>query len=385
MAIGILTLVTACGGAGTAEEVIPGGAASNGSGAGASGQDGTGGDDTGGGDTEAGGSGAGGESAGTCAAAPACDAKPPKDLYGPKLPWNHDDLSGDPNHRGRDLFFNPGDPQWIIAKFAYGEVFNSFLVDNDLEDEQVDIYLLRDCGTEWEFLGSALTSDDNWLDQGPNETVEGVDDDGGRVYFKIPADKELGPGRHRVHFVVRGDLSTTDLFIEVVPPHAPVFVSDVDGTLTDTEYAEFTALWSEALPGVHPDAAAAFQILAGKGYRPVYLTARPEWLTGRTRELLDANGFPPGIVHTTLTSTGAIGGSAVDYKSEELAMLAAKGLMPSFAFGNTDSDAEAYEDAGIEEVTRFFYQFDPATFGGKQIQSYTELLGELEELPTVCQ
>ncbi len=66
-------------------------------------------------------------------------------------------------------------------------------------------------------------------------------------------------------------------------------------------------------------------------------------------------------------------------------MLAAKGLVPSFAFGNTDSDAEAYKNAGVEEVTRFFYQFDPSAYGGTQIQSYTELLGELEGLPTVCQ
>jgi hypothetical protein len=330
----------------------------------------------------AGGSGGGGDRSGVpgawCQPIPACDAPPPDP--GERDGWNHWTSAfisavGDPNHRGRDLFLNPGDPQWVIAKFAYG------ITDKDLKDEEVDLYLLRGCGNSWEPLGTATTTEED-----EHATVEGVEDSGGHVYFEIPPNKALGPGRHRVRLVVRGDLTVTDVFIEVVPPGTPVIVSDVDGTLTGTETEEFTALLSGELPTCHPDAPEAFQILAAKGYHPMYLTARPEWLVGRTREFVDTYGFPPGIVHTTLSLTGATGSSAATYKTDELSALAERGMIPAWAFGNTATDAEAYENAGILPISsRVFYQFDDTAFGGRRIESYTELLAELEALPSLCE
>jgi hypothetical protein len=78
---------------------------------------------------------------------------------------------------------------------------------------------------------------------------------------------------------------------------------------------EFTALWAGQLPNTHLDAAEAFHILASKGYHPMYVTARSEWLVGQTREFLEAYGYPPGIVHTTLGLTGATGQSAASENS----------------------------------------------------------------------
>lgn len=312
---------------------------------------------------------------------PACNAAPPDP--GAKIPWNNSSPSGNPNHRGRDLFLNPGDPQWVLAKFAYGiEPKDILTFDNDLEAEQVDIWLLRDCGSQWEKLASVTTSDDDIFGNGPNPTVEGVKDDGGRVYFQIPKDKELGIGRHRFRLVARGDLSFTELFIEVVKPGTPTFVSDIDGTLTESEFIEFEALLAGELPPVHPDAAKAFQLLVDRGYRPQYLTARPDWLGARTRETMDFYGFPPGIIHTTTSDTGALGGAAVDYKTGELAVMKGRNILPTFAFGNTDSDAEAYDTAPISPLSnRFYYQYDDTAFGGRRIESYTELLGEFGQLP----
>lgn len=282
--------------------------------------------------------------------------------------------SGSSNHRGRDLFLNPGDTQWLVGKFAYG------LVDKDLPDEDVDVYLLRDCGKTWELLGTGTTTHD-----GDHATVEGVADSGGRIFFEVPKDKELGLGRHRARFVVKGDLTSTDVFLEVVPQGTPMFVSDVDGTLTDSENAEFGALLTGKLPGVHPDAAKALGLLASKGYHPMYLTARPEWLVGRTRELLDTNAFPSGIVHTTLGFTGATGNAAATFKTDELALIAGKGMVPGWGFGNTASDAQGYDAAGIQPLSqRVFYQFDDAVYGGRRIEDYTSLLAELDGLPSLC-
>lgn len=336
---------------------------------------GTGGASTSSGNTTGPGStGAGGNA---CPPVPTCDAALPG--FGPAVSWN-DALTpvlvtsqGAPQHRGRDLFLGPGEPQWVLAKFAYGPV------DKDLKGEAIDIYLLRDCGSSWELFGSATTTQ-----EGEHATVEGVDDTGGRIYFQIPAEEALAPGRHRLHLVVRGDLSSTDVFVEVRAAGTPMFVSDVDGTLTTGETEEFTTLLAGQLPNANPDASQALTLLASKGVRPFYLTARPEWLTGRTREFLDTNGFPPGIVHTTLSAIGAQGSSAVTYKSGELATLAARGLHPSWAFGNTATDAEAYNDANMQPMSqRVFFQFDDA-FGGRRIEAWAELLGEIGALPPQC-
>ncbi len=261
----------------------------------------------------------------------------------------------------------------MLGKFAYG------LTDWDLEDERVDLWLLRDCGGTWEFLGTTTTTY-----EGTHVSVEGVEDTGGRVYYPIPAEKELGPGRHRVHMVARGDNSTADVYIEIVPPGTPIFVSDVDGTLTTEETEEFFDLLTGDTPQINPWAAQVLGTLAAKGYHPVYLTARPEFLGARTQAFVRERNLPPGIVHTTLSSTGALGNAAVGYKTGELAMLAQRQLVPDWVFGNTDSDAEAYENAGIEPVEqRIFFRFDDP-YGGRRIESYEELLDEVDALPDLC-
>ncbi len=283
-------------------------------------------------------------------------------------------LQGAANHRGRDLFVNPDAPQTIIAQFAYG------LADTDLADEEVDVYVQRDCAHAWEKLGTTLTTE-NGANHAP---VEGVGDHGGRVYFEIPAEKRLGPGMFRVRLVVAGDGTSTDLSIDVVPRGTPIFVSDVDGTLTSSESVEFTALLTGRTPDTHPGASEALRALAEKGYRPIYLTARPEWLTQRTREFLEVRGFPRGIVHTSLSALGAgFGAAAADFKKGELDDLRRKGLTPSWGFGNKPSDSDAYASSVEAPEHRVFYKIDGA-FVGRSIQSYVDLAPELRAMAPVC-
>lgn len=322
--------------------------------------------------------GAGGQGGGCVVPAPpACDAPPPHP--GTRSDWNSSltpvlvTSQGSPVHRGRDLFLLPDDEQWVLAKLTYG------VADKDLEGEDVDVHLLRNCGSTWEHLGTAVTTGD-----GDHPTIEGVADTGGRVFFRIPAHQRLGLGRHRVHLVVKGDLSTTELFIEVVEPGTKIFVSDVDGTLTTAEAVEVAALLAGTQPDAHADAAAALGVLAGKGLVPFYLTARPEQLGERTRQFLAERGFPPGLVHTTLSKSGALGDEAVVYKSAELAAAAAKGLVIVYGFGNTESDGDAYQSAAIAPVdNRVFFQFDDV-HGGRRIESYGELVPGFAELPPYC-
>jgi phosphatidate phosphatase PAH1 len=304
-----------------------------------------------------------------CAPMPACNSTSSPTL-GPKRDFKHTSssvivFSGDPHHRGRDQIVIEGQPQWVIGKFTYS------MNDKDLKDEEVDIYLERDCSGKWEKLGTATTTSD---DQHPE--VEGVPDTGGRIYFEIPKDKTLALGRHRVRLVVAGDQSSKA---------TSVFVSDVDGTLTESENAEYPALLSGDLPEAQPDAPAVLKALADRGYRPIYVTARPEWLTGRTREFLDKHNFPRGIIHTTTGLTGALNGAASDFKSRELQAFVAKGLTIAWAFGNRASDTDAYEAAKIEPKDhRIFLQVDDKN-GGKRIEAYKDILPAVTAAPKACQ
>jgi hypothetical protein len=315
-------------------------------------------------------------SAPACLPALACAA--PAGPSVARRPWRHPFSTGitvtlgDARHRGRDLFVNPGAKQTVIAKFAYG------INDKDLKDEEVDVFVQRDCGSGWEKLGTAITTE-----EGAHATVEGVEDSGGRVYFEIPPSRHLGPGRHRVRLVVAGDGTTADVFIDVVPAGTPIFVSDVDGTLTSSEYVEFVTLLTGDLPETHAGAPEALRALAARGYRPMYLTARPEWLHARTHAFLAEHGFPPGIVHTSTSPTGAgIGQGAATFKLAEMAMLAKKGLVPRYAFGNKESDSQAY--ASVQPAAnRIFFKIDEP-FNGRKIDAYTELLPGFNALPALC-
>jgi hypothetical protein len=303
-----------------------------------------------------------------CEPIPACDGPPPT------LPGQVPEESG--YSRGRDMFYVDGEPQWVLAKFThYG-----FPLDKDMVGYNVKIFLDRDCAGEWIELGSAITTDD-----GDHPLVEGVEDSGGRIYFQIPADQALGLGRHRVHLIEDSEYEIADLLIDVVPEGAPFFISDVDGTLTTSENEEAWDFLNDTIPDANPFAAEALSLLASKGYRPGYITARPEWLDRRTREFLKLHGFPRGIMHTTTIYEGAMGDSAALYKSGEFALLRAKGLVPAWVFGNKASDALAFDNAMIQPIDhRVFFQYDDVDYGGRRIESYMDLLDEYELLPDLC-
>ena len=311
-----------------------------------------------------------------CEPVPACNDVPIPDA-GPLLDWEQFGttavvLSGSARHRGRDMFYNPDDAHWAMAKFAYGPT------DWDLSEERVDAFLLRNCEGDWEPLGAQFTTDD-----GDHPTIEGVEDSGGWVFLEFP--ESLPPGRHRVHWVVRGDGTRADTFIEVVEPGTPIILSDIDGTLTTSEWERLVDFLLDGIPDVNDGAPEALNALVDLGYRPMYLTARPEFLGNRTYEFIEARGLPPGIIHTSLSATGALGSAAVELKTGELDALAARGLVPSWVFGNTDSDAEAYQNAGISPLEqRVFFQYEDA-FGGRTIDSYNELLPEIAGLDPVCE
>lgn len=269
--------------------------------------------------------------------------------------------AGAPHHRGRDVLVAEPDAQELEAKLAYGPI------DKDLEDEDVEVLLVRE-GEPAVALGTVRTSRD------------GEGDDGGRARLRLEGAARLPLGRHRVRFVVRGDGTSAEIAVVVVPSGTPAFVSDVDGTLTSSEWAELPAALTARLPAPHPGAARALTALAERGVLPVYVTARPEWLVPRTRRFLAENAFPPGVVVTKKDKSGAFGAQAAAYKKAELERIA-RVVRLTWAFGNMPSDAEVYAALVTDPRRRVLYRFTDAAHGGRRIESYDEIFAEVSRTP----
>lgn len=300
---------------------------------------------------------------GLACAAPVAACEAPLDP-GPASPWNRVASSVivgalSPVHRGFDLVLSPDDAQELTAHFAYG------LADKNLEGELVDVYLLRGCSGTWEKLST-------------EETAEGA------VTVSLIGQQRLGVGRHRARFVVRGDLSSTDLFVQVIEPGTPAFVSDVDGTLTSSEYIEGVNMLTGAIPAVHEDAARVLNRLSDRGLLPVYLSSRPEQLIARTRQLIRERGLPEGIVRVHPGTGFNLREESTSFKEQELESLISAGLDIQWGFGNNAVESIAYETAVIPVEHRSFYQFDDDN-GGARIESYGEWLLEAASVAPGCQ
>jgi len=317
-------------------------------------------------------------------------------------------------HQGRDELLVAGEPQWVLGRFLYGAALS-------LLGEEVDVYILRGCAGSWEKLGTTTTS----KQAGEHAAVDGVTDDGGRVFLPIPASKALGLGRHRIRMVVAGDHSVAEQFIEVLPTGTQLLISDVDGTLTERldtttslvcdEESVFPAIASAVTGSIpqarlHGGASAAYRSLVHAGYRPVYLTARPEFLAENTRRFLRENirndgrgDLPAGVVHTTLALTGAFNAAAQTFKTDELTRLAAKGFELVIGIGNRMSDVAAYDASKIPN--KFFYEnpdtawrtcsdigavnslpspFASLTGGDYRFASFAEMQPAFDTTPHVC-
>lgn len=138
-----------------------------------------------------------------------------------------------------------------------------------------------------------------------------------------------------------------------------LIATDIDETLTtsDAEWLQQLADPSH-VPEMRPDANTLMQGYAELGYRVVYITARgedPVLADGRTSreatwDWLTDQGFPGQPEDLFLAQgIGAAGEVAVEYKSGVLAELSQAGSDAVWAYGNADSDIEAFLQHGIPE------------------------------------
>ncbi len=119
-------------------------------------------------------------------------------------------------------------------------------------------------------------------------------------------------------------------------PQALAVVFDIDGTLTPDIFSVAEA---------RPDAAKALRIYAERGYKIIYLSGRQSFLQARIPNWLKDNGFPESTLHVPQTDID-IKRPAI-FKASIMKQYAAMGWRLVGGYGDSETDFEAYADAGI--------------------------------------
>ncbi|XP_055615863.1 protein retinal degeneration B isoform X2 [Toxorhynchites rutilus septentrionalis] len=220
------------------------------------------------------------------------------------------------NHRANDVIVREGEPQKIVARFMYGP-----LDVITLAGERVDIHVMRDPpGGEWSLL-STETSDKN-----------------GRVTYVLPEEQSLGYGIYPVKMVVRGDHTSVDFYLAVVPPKTECIVFSIDGSFT----ASVSVTGKD--PKVRAGAVDICRHWQELGYLLVYITGRPDMQQQRVLSWLSQHNFPHGLVSfADGFSTDPLG-----HKSAYLNNLIQNhGVIVHLAYGSS-KDISVYTSIGLK-------------------------------------
>jgi phosphatidate phosphatase PAH1 len=150
-----------------------------------------------------------------------------------------------------------------------------------------------------------------------------------------------------------------DTDTDVAATSCHLVVTDIDETLTTAD-SEWILQLGDAShdPAMRPDADTLMQSYADKGFGVVYVTARGEDLTlsdgssarDATVGWLEDHGFPVDEADVYLADgAGALGDAAVGYKAGVIQGLLDRGDVVDWAYGNAESDIEAYQQEAIPD------------------------------------
>ncbi|MEZ4317962.1 MAG: hypothetical protein R3F61_10680 [Myxococcota bacterium] len=174
-------------------------------------------------------------------------------------------------------------------------------------------------------------------------------------------------------------------------------VSDIDETLTTSDGELIAQLLDAAYDqAMRPDANTAMSRWADAGYRVLYVTARGEQITltddrtmrQATSDWLDLHGFPRSEGDLFLSpGVAAAGEEARAYKASVLLDAQAAGDVVVAAYGNADTDLEAYVDAGLTPEQVYVVgerAGDPRGVPVPDEEAYTGHLATLSPPPASC-
>jgi hypothetical protein len=172
------------------------------------------------------------------------------------------------NHRANDVIVKEGEPQKLLARFMYGPLDMITLA-----GEKVDIHVMKDPPAgEWTMLSTEVT------------------DKTGRITYVIPEGKSVGYGVYPIKMVVRGDHTSVDFYLTVVPPKTECVVFSIDGSFT----ASMSVTGRD--PKVRAGAVDVCRHWQELGYLLIYITGRPDMQQQRVVSWLSQHNFPHGLV-----------------------------------------------------------------------------------------
>jgi hypothetical protein len=219
-----------------------------------------------------------------------------------------------------------GNMQRGVSNYVIGKVFAG---------EKVSLWVQSASGS-WEQSGATVTTDAT-----------------GSYSFPLPAAQQAkGPGGH-AYVLLEGDGSCAQHGVYAWPRGTKIVVTDIDGTLT-TANAEFQTQVTQPsyVPKEHPSASEMIKKWAQKGYRIVFLTARPDNFRDASRVWLRDKGINVGPIITA--KSFVTGPAAVSYKSAALATIVNDyGWQVVAAYGNEVSDVQAYANANVPKAQTF--------------------------------
>ncbi|MGN6107212.1 MAG: LNS2 domain-containing protein [Kofleriaceae bacterium] len=240
-----------------------------------------------------------------------------------------------------DLLGNPGGPvatSYFTAEMASATAAafrgakartatTNGLYSTPLPGEAVSLWQYDAAAAAWSALGDARTD------------ADGI--------YELPGD--AAPGAP-IYAMLEADGSCAEHVDYRLPRGSKIVLSDIDGTLTTRDEELYLQLGDPAyVPAMKTAADRLAQTWAAKGYPIVYLTARTHVFRVETRGWLRDLGFPSGPV---ITSTDL--GNPRPYKAGWVKRLTEDfGWTIVAAYGNADTDIQAYEDAGIPKALTF--------------------------------
>lgn len=172
------------------------------------------------------------------------------------------------NHRANDVIVQEGREQRLNARFMYGPLDMI-----TLHGEKVDVHIMKDPPAgEWTFLTTEMT------------------DKNGRISYSLPDQVSLGYGIYPIKMVVRGDHTSVDCYMAVVPPMTECVVFSIDGSFT----ASMSVTGRD--PKVRAGAVDVCRHWQELGYLLIYITGRPDMQQQRVVSWLSQHNFPHGLI-----------------------------------------------------------------------------------------
>ncbi|ELU13727.1 hypothetical protein CAPTEDRAFT_169194 [Capitella teleta] len=220
-----------------------------------------------------------------------------------------------PNHRANDVIVVEDGPQSISARFMYGPLDMV-----SLSGEKVDVHILTSPPAgDYVYFGTE------------------VSDSNGRVCYQVPQDKRLTHGMYPVKMVVRGDHTSVDFYLAILPPKTETVVFSIDGSFT----ASVSIMGKD--PKVRAGAVDVVRHWQELGFLIVYVSARPDMQQKKVVAWLAQHNFPHGMV----SFMDGLSADPLRQKANYLKTLCNEAKLEIHAAYGSSKDISVYSSVGM--------------------------------------